>query len=366
MRNLAVLVLLTCTAWTSAEAAARGCATYSRGGDFAAVELRKGLHLKLNLAATATEAQMAIPFAVTGCQVAFSKDSALLAVALDTEGKSAGLELALFDVAGRRWVKPAPNKISLAPDSRGEMVGFLRDSHDLLVLSSGLYFEAENRTTVFVAIVDPIEGKATTSAVAVQASTIASAAAVDLDDGRIWIAQPDGPPCHLRSYPVGRHVTETAHSLVAPDCKTADLMIAPSQQGVLKVSHDAGTVLFQLIDGKTGKTQSVALTPPEKSDSYWVDGSYSVSPDGKVVALGVKNLRRSKVGGMQVDNEVIAIGTDPLKILGTTPVNALPQDFVVRKEYAGLALSTLTDKGWNRQGFVTDEQMSANAEVKKN
>ncbi len=353
MRNSAVLLLLICFACSSALAAnaVQGCGTYSRTGILAGVNVRHGVHLSLTTKDKApTELDMPLPFAVSGCRVAFSHDSELLAISLDPEGKAQPMQVALLDVNRLQWVKPAPIKIALAPDSRGEMIGFLRDTHDLLMLSSGLYFAGENRTTVFAAVVDPIAGKTTTSAVAVPAMGFSRVdTAVDLPEGRIWIAQEDGPPCHLRSYPLGRRVTELSHAIPDSDCTVADLLVATGENSILKVSHESDGVTLHLIDGRSGKAEAASLAPRDHGDSYWVQGGYAVSADGKVIAIAVKHFRHGRLGAVRVGNDIVAIGTAPLRVLGSASFDALPKDFVVRESDEGIAISTLTDAGWTNR-----------------
>ncbi len=336
----------------------RGCGAYSRTGAFAAVSLDDTLKVAITPPhGKASELEMRLPFPASRCHVFFSNDSGLLAIGFDTPSKSPAMQIALLDVSRLRWIAPAPTRVKLAQDSRGELVGFVGDTNDLLVLNSGMYFASDDRATFFPVIVDPIEGKAATIALSISGRSLSRTnSAIDLSGRRIWVEEPHDNGCNLHSYPLGDKPDPGVRRIVDAGSLPADLLVATAHDAVLEIAHAGDGIVLRLVDTHSGKAERSVLSPHSSSDAYSVDGRYAVSADGRLVAIAVRRLTRSRLGSERVRNEIIVIDSGTLKVLGHVSVDEIPNDFAVAAIDGNVLITLLARSGWDSRTVTPNPQ----------
>jgi DNA-binding beta-propeller fold protein YncE len=353
MLRTIIAALLGCMAFSVASVAsthvpALGCATYSATGKLAVVTIRDGRDLSLDVGNTATRASMTLPFAVTGCRAFFSQASDLLAVGLDVPlQQSREVNLLLLNPNSMEWVTPKPVGIRVAEDSRGPLLGFVGATHVLLMVQPGEYSPSEDRTTVFVANIDPFEHNAKTSALAVPGKYVRDVSVVpQLRDDKLWLVEGENGDCQLRAYHADGNATHGSAPIAYSDCPGADLLVALPGGTLLEVNHAADSVAMHHLNAQSASAPSVRVPADGSQDRYWYAGEYALSPDGDVLAISAKRVHPSRWGGTRISNEIVLLDTNTSKVLGRVPFAQLPREFAVASSPDECTVSWLKASGW--------------------
>ena len=347
-----ILALLGCMAFSVASAAsthvpALGCATYSATGKLAAVTIRDGRSLSLDVGNDSAKASMTLPFAVTGCRAFFSQASDLLAVGLDVPVQaSRDINLLLLNPNSMEWLTPKPVSIRVAEDSRGPLLGFIGDTHTILMVQPGEYSPSDDRTTVFVVNIDPFEHKAKTSALAVAGKYVLGVSVVpELSADKLWVVEGEDGDCRLRAYHADGDATHGSAPMTYSDCPAADLLVALPGSKLLELNRESDTVAVRHLDARPGSVPSVQVSAGN-GDRYWFAGQYALSPDGNVLAISAKRVHVSRWGGTSISNEIVLLDTDTSKVLGRIPFAQVPREFAIASSPQAYTVSWLKASVW--------------------
>jgi hypothetical protein len=359
--GLSLLVaFLPCALSFSAFAGVQGCDAYSKSGELAQVTLNGG-HIAVQLIplelspSAALSTRAALP--VTNCSAFFSEDAALLAIGLYNEqNPKQHLQVAVVDVRTPRWLQASPMIVRLAPDSRGRVQGFVANTHQVLVLNSGMYFDKEAATTAFPSLVNVLDGTAATAIVAAGGSSITEMnSVIDPAENQIWLRDRRNA-CNLRSFDLDSSLHLGNRSKPAQPvtfgCSRSDLLIACPPNVLLEFSRDDDQTLIRRLQWDVNKTSVLRLSGHGKGGYYLPHGEWTVSPDGKVVAVEVIHFLYGRMGNLNVSRELLVVTTDPLAVESTVPLERDTHSFAIYHSDGVIKLSFLHGSHW--EGLKAD------------
>jgi hypothetical protein len=356
-----VLIGITCSSQAGAATHPQGCAAYSSTGMLATVTLESSIQVETT-SADGKVAQLKMPLSslTNGCRTFFSRDSGLLAIALEPPKlNSQPMQIALLDVRHMQWVRTTPITVNLAMDSLGQLQGFVGETEELLVLSSGLHFDAEDKTTLFPVTFDLVTQKATTAAFSVLGSASLQAnTAIDLRNSTIWKIDRQDPSCSLSSFHLKPEHRGSPEKSIALRCSNASFLLALRSTTVAEFSQDEDRIALRLVDTQSGAVKSSSISPSKRSESFWLEGKYAVSPDEKLLAIAVKVFTRPRFGNVRVINEIFVVNVDSLSVIAKVPFDTFPAQFVVANLGGRARLSSLIASGWQIQ--VVDQSAATN------
>ena len=285
------------------------------------------------------------------CQAFFSADSTLLAIELRPSAPHpSAMYFALLNVPEKRWVRPQPIAVRVAPDSVGRSVGFVGNEHKLLSISESHYFAPVERATAFAVVIDPFEPKASTNAFSVSGRDLnVTNMTVDLANQRIWLAdgREDGD-CKLRATGLGK--SAAGPKIPISDCESTDLILAAGGRSLLQFSRRGSGYAVTVNDTESGAVRRSELKPLRATESYWLDGTSALSPDGRWLALGVRSIHSPKgMGAVRLDHHIVVLDTSTLSVFSDTETRGTPQDFKVGEAHGQPVLAISGVDGWTRK-----------------
>jgi hypothetical protein len=347
-------LLFCCASSISANAAVPACAAYSKSGQLAQVMLSSGqIVVQLFSAGSniASKLYVSPVLPVTGCNSFFSQDEALLAIGLNNDrNPKQHVQIVVVDVRDRKLLQTIPMVLRLAVDSRGQLQGFIANTHKVLVMNSGAFFKDESATTVFPVTVDLIEGTVTTAAMAAAGSSVSETnSIIDPAENLIWLRDRRNI-CSLRPFEIDSaedsHVTDMSTKILRFGCSLADLLIAAPSKSMLQFSRDGDQTLVRRIDWETEKFTELRFGGASKDGVYLPRGEWAISPDGRVIAVEALHIVSGKLGAISTKRELVIISVNSLAVLSTMPLDYGAHAIAIYNSDAEIKLSFLNGSNW--------------------
>lgn len=327
---------------------ASGCAAYGSSGRLATVSLQQQEVRFAGVDGKTATYSVAVPSGTTGCKASFSRDARVLAVQFLRPGETS-LHFKLLEVEERRW---RDAEVRVAPDSIGELKGFVGDTTKLLVISSGKYFPHEDKTTFFPVVVDPVQKKVNTLVTFTRGAGLSQSSYVyDASTGVLWTLDGDYAQRTLRPTKVDEQASSLARSLPVGRCLVNDAFLAFRHE-IYSISHDTrGLTLCRVSSG----SQQPPSPKPVASISSSVDiplGTIVQSPDGRFAAVEVKSIEKGRFGVERVSNKIVAVDLETLSLAGELKLNEAPIAVMLAARDREIRIAVQTAAGrWNEHSI---------------
>jgi len=332
------------------------CAAFSRSGDLGAASFAGGsltLHISSSSSAVYTLSRHSSLPAET-CRAYFSTDTRLLAVVLHAgSGTSQRVEIDFADPATGKWLSSAPVVPHLPTLNRGFVAGFLGDTHNLVILNTGVYYKDTNSTTLF-----PVTLKFSSTGKPISWSTDILAAPgkffnpnhgnVDTVHNRLW-ARTSAGDCGLRSATLvsvpGPALLVDGDRLRRAGCYFPDEIATSGRDTVVIGSRTTKTIRLWLVDPASGNLQQLSFPVTVPGGWYSFAGKMSVSPDGTVLAVPVTKITPGRYGKLNSSFQVAIVQLHPFRIAyildthSPTPASTVAVNYYNGKVYLALFLN---------------------------
>jgi len=304
------------------------CAAFSSDGSFAKAKLSK-TSLSVDIAPPGgSSVALEIPLLLSGdaCHSFFSKDGELLAVSIEDQLHAyAHVQVAVADVRTGKWLQSAPYTAHLADDARGPLLGFLGDSHTLLLLSRGTNFPDERRSLLYPVFLTLPDGKVRTGLVPTSGPPFTyTSGAVDVTGGHVWFLATNDtcgfqsllvdPKADLKPSPPVK-----GEQLRAAGCAQPELVFAPSPNLLISGFSKANQFIVDAVDLNTGKLDSTALQAKGR-EGFLHPGDTAVTSDAIFGAIAFKRFDDTRSGLVHSSTEVAIFKTSPFALAATVEI----------------------------------------------
>jgi hypothetical protein len=334
--------------------AGRGvCAAFGPDGSFAQARLsRTALNVEVS-STSGTPLKLAMPLILSGntCHAFHSLDGQLFAVSIeDAVHPHANVQVAVADLQTGKWLQSAPYAATVAEDARGPLVGFLGDTHSLLLMSEGTYFPDEERSLLYPVMIDLPQGAVHVGLLGFPGPAFSPASgSVDGRNRKVWFSSRQDA-CGFGSQVLGDKdevkpgASTKGEALRAQGCLQADHVLALTSSELIVGFSIASAYRIAAVDAGSGTIAAVTVKAKGR-EGFFKTLSTAISPESKVAAIEVSRFDDTLAGIKRSATEILVFQADPFVLAATLQVAEGTRLLAIHSRGGTIEVATLDKAG---------------------
>ena len=330
------------------------CAAFGTNGSFAKAKI-SGSRLAVEITPlSGSSLKLEMPLVLSGdkCHAFYSKDEDLVAISIeDTLRPKAAVQVAVADIQTARWLQSAPYAATVAEDARGPLVGFLGATHTLLIVSSGTFFPAEERSLLYPVMIDLPQGTVHVGMLGFRGPAFnGSSGTVDPGNRRIWFSTKDDG-CGLGSQILGEKdevkpgPSVRGNQLRAAGCFHTEQILAISDSQLMVGFSQANEYKVSAVVAGSGTLESATLKATGR-EGFRKPLATAVASGGNVAAIQFARFDDTHFGIKRSADEIVVFTGAPFTLTSTLRISEGSQLLAIGNN-RGLISIAVADKHGN-------------------